>query len=115
MDDVLDLARRLGQEIRRHERYRLLRDAEQKVMSNPEAVKVQEDLEGQLHKMQDLESQGKPIEVADKRELARLQQVARSLPALQQLLKVQADYFEMMNKVNRTILQELAPADDAKE
>jgi len=115
MDNVLDLARRLGQEIRRHERYRLLREAEQKVMTDAEAVKIQEDLERQLHKMRELETEMKPIEVADKRELARLQQLARSHPALQQLLKVQADYFEMMNKVNRTILQELAPGDDAKE
>ncbi len=109
MDSVLDLARRLGQEIRSHERYRLLRDAELKVMADPQAAKIQEDLGRQLEKMHDLESEMKPIEVEDKRELARLQQLARSNPALQQLLKVQADYFEMMNRVNRTILTELAP------
>ncbi len=109
MNDVLELARRLGQEIRQHERYRLLRVAEEKVMADPEATKIQDDLERQIHKMRDLEAQMKPIEVADKRELARLQQLARSSPALQELLKVQADYFEMMNKVNSAILVELSP------
>ena len=111
MDNVLDLARRLGQEIRQHERYRLLRDAEQKVMADPQAMKIQEDLNRHLHKMHDLETENKPIEVDDKRELARLQMQARSNPALQGLLKVQADYFEMMNRVNQAILDELTPSD----
>ena len=115
MDKVLDLARQLGQEICRHERYRLLRDAEKKVMADPEAVKIQEDLEQQLHRMHDLEAENKPIEVSDKRELARIQTQARSNPALQQLLKVQADYFEMMNRVNRTILEELAPGPEIEK
>ena len=35
--------------------------------------------------------------------------------SLQQLLKVQADYFEMMNRVNRAILMELAPPDADKK
>ncbi len=114
MDNVLDLARQLGQEIRSHERYRLLRAAEQKAMADPQAAKIQEDLGRQLEKMHGLESENKPIEVEDKRELARLQDLARSNPALQQLLKVQADYFEMMNRVNRAILTELAPPEQEK-
>ena len=112
MDNVLELAARLGQEIRGHERYLQLREAEKKVMADPQATKIQEDLERQLHRIQDLEAEMKPIEVADKRELARLQQVARTHPALQELLRVQADYFEMMNKVNNTILAALAPEDE---
>ena len=111
MDEVLELARRLGQAIRQHPRYALLREAEKKVLADAAAVKIQEDLEKQLHRMHDLEASNQPVEVADKRELARLQDLARSNPALQQLLKVQADYFEMMNRVNRTILTELQPGE----
>ena len=115
MEKVLELARRLGQEIRAHERHRLLREAEKKVMADKDAGKIQDNLETHLLKMRDLERQMKPIEVADKRELSRLQDLARSNPSLQVLLKVQADYFEMMDKVNSTILGELAvsPDDDA--
>ena len=109
MDKVLDLASKLGKEIRQHERYRLLRAAEEKVMADPMATKIQEDIERHLHKMRQLEAEMKPIEVEDKRELTRLQQVARTNPALQNLLKVQADYFEMMNRVNSAILTELSP------
>jgi cell fate (sporulation/competence/biofilm development) regulator YlbF (YheA/YmcA/DUF963 family) len=114
MEKVLELAQRLGQEIRNHERYRLLREVEKKALADPEAGKIQDALEKQLLKMRDLERQMKPVEVADKRELSRLQDLARANPRLQNLLKVQADYFEMMDKVNSTILGEMsASADDA--
>ena len=109
---VLELAEKLGQEIRNHERYRQLREAENKVLADPAAKKIQDDLEKQLHRIRDLESQMKPIEVEDKHELSRLQQAAAANPSLQGLLKVQADYFEMMNQVNNTILMALAPSED---
>ena len=111
MEKILELASRLGQEIRRHERYLLLREAEKKVMTDPEAMKIQDDLEKQLQKLRDLEIELKPIEVADKRALSSLQEKARSNPGLRELLKTQADYFEMMNKVNSAILAELAPSE----
>jgi len=112
MEKVLELAKRLGQEIRAHERHRLLRETEKKVLTDAEAGRIQDDLEKQLLKIRDLERQRKPIEVADKRELLRLQDLARANPRLQELLKVQADYFEMMDKVNSTILGELSASPD---
>jgi cell fate (sporulation/competence/biofilm development) regulator YlbF (YheA/YmcA/DUF963 family) len=108
MEKVIELAQRLGQEIHHHKRYRQLREAEKRALADPEAGKIQDDLEKQLLKMRDLERQMKPVEVADKRELSRLQDLARANPGLQELLKVQADYFEMMDKVNSTILTEMS-------
>ncbi|KPJ56113.1 MAG: hypothetical protein AMS16_02965 [Planctomycetes bacterium DG_58] len=114
MEKVLKLAEKLGQEIRRHERYRLLREAEDKVLADPEAKQIQDDLEKQLQRIRKLEQEMKPIEVADKRELSRLQELAARNPGLKDLLRAQADYFEMMNKVNNTILMALAPSDEEK-
>jgi len=115
MDKVMEIAKALGEELRRHERYELLREAEKKAMADPDATKIQNDLEKQLEKIHALEQEMKPIEVEDKRELSRLQDLARSNPGLQELLKAQADYFEMMNNVNNTILMALAPGDDEKK
>ena len=112
MDNVLELARKLGQEIRTSERYRLLREAEKKALGDPEARKIQDDLEEQLQKIRNLESAMKPIEVADKHELSRLQELTARHPGLQELLKAQADYFEMMNNVNNAILMALAPDEE---
>ena len=114
MEKVLELAEKLGREIRSSERYRLLREAEDKVLADPEAKQIEDDLEKQLQKIRALEEEMKPIEVADKRELSRLQELAARSPGLKELLKVQADYFEMMNKVNNTILVALAPSDEEK-
>ena len=114
MEKVLELAEKLGREIRRHERYRLLREAENKVLANPEAKQIQDDLEKQLQKIRGLEQEMKPIEVLDKRELSRLQELAARNPGLKDLLRAQADYFEMLNQVNNTILMALAPSDEEK-
>ena len=115
MDHVLELARKLGQEIRNSERYRLLREAEKGVLGDTEARQIQDDLEKQLHKIRELESAMKPVEVADKREFSRLQELASRHPGLQELLKAQTDYFEMMNNVNTAILTELAPPEETRD
>ena len=112
MEKILELAEKLGQEIRGHERYRLLREAENKVLADPEAKQIQDDLEKQLQKIRKLEDEMKPIEVADKRELSRLQELIAGHPRLKGLLKAQADYFEMMDRVNNAILTALAPPDE---
>ena len=109
MEQLLKLASNLGQQIRAHERYRALRDCEKQTMADPEAREIQDALEKQLVKIRQLEQSQQPIEVEDKRELQRLQERARSHPGLQQLLKTQADYFEMMNRINDAILAELRP------
>jgi cell fate (sporulation/competence/biofilm development) regulator YlbF (YheA/YmcA/DUF963 family) len=108
MDEIIGMAAKLGQKIRVHPRYEALRRAEERVVNDADARKLQEDLQKQLEHIHQLETEGKPIEVVDKHELARLQEAARSHPGLQELLKAQADYFEMMNHVNNAILAELA-------
>jgi len=109
MEKIIEMAKKLGEKVREHERYLALRRAEKKVMGDEAAKKVQDDLERQLTKVYKLEKEQKPIEVEDKHELARLQEAARTSPELQELLKAQADYFELMNNVNNAILLALAP------
>ena len=109
MENVVEMASKLGKLIRENERYRILRQTEEKVLSDSGARQIQDALEKHLQRIHTLESEMKPIEVADKRELSRLQEEARKNPGLQELLKAQADYFEMMNQVNNAILAALAP------
>jgi len=109
MEKVLNLAEKLGEAIAMSDRFKALRTTEENVAKDEAATKAQEDLEKQLTKIGELEGSGKPVEVADKRELDRLQEKIRSYPSLQALVKAQADYFEMMNKVNETIVNRLRP------
>ena len=109
MEEILTLADKLGRAIATHERFQALRTAEKNVSENEGANRAQTELEKHMNHISDLEQSGKPVEVADKRKLEQLQNEFRSQPALQQLVKAQADYLEMMNKVNETIVSRLRP------
>jgi cell fate (sporulation/competence/biofilm development) regulator YlbF (YheA/YmcA/DUF963 family) len=109
MENILELAEKLGRAIAAHERFQALREAERNVTANEAANRAQTELEKHMNHIGELEANGKPVEVADKRKMEQLQNEFRSQPALQQLVKAQADYFEMMNKVNETIVSRLRP------
>ena len=110
MEEVLALAEKLGTAIAKHDRFGTLRAAEKRVSDDETASGIQSALEKQLVKISELERTGKPVEVADKRELERLQDEFRTSSALRDLVKAQADYLEMMNRVNQTIVSRLQPA-----
>ena len=109
MEELLALADKLGRAIAAHERFQALRAAEKRVKEDAAASKAQTDLENHMNRISELEMSGKPVEVADKRTLDRLQNEFRTQGTLQQLVKAQADYLEMMNKVNETIVSQLRP------
>ena len=103
MKDILALASQLGNLMARHERHHGLRAAELALQGDAEARGLLESLETQRRKIADLEAQMKPVEPQDKRELQRLTDAVRSNEKLQDLARAQADYMEMMNKVNNAI------------
>jgi len=115
MEALLALADKLGRAIAAHERFQALRAAEKEVSENPGANATQQALEQQMNHIAELEISGKPVEVSDKRKLEQLQNDFRSHPALQQLVKAQADYLELMNKINQTIVNQLRPEDGDEE
>jgi cell fate (sporulation/competence/biofilm development) regulator YlbF (YheA/YmcA/DUF963 family) len=107
VQDILDAAAGLGRRIAGHESYRRLRAAEAKVGEQPDTRKLIEDFEAQRRKIAELEEAVKPVEVADKHELQRLADAVHANADLQELLRAQADYLAMMNRINRAIRQEL--------
>lgn len=107
MQEILDSAAALGRLIAGHDSYRRLRAAEAKVAAQPDTRKLIEDFEAQRGKIAELESQMKPVEVTDKHELQRLADAVHANPDLQELLRAQADYLSVMNRINRTIRQQL--------
>ena len=111
MEEIIELADKLGRAIGQHERFLALRAAEKRVTEDEAALKAQKALEEHMNHISELEMSGKPVEVADKRKLEQLQQEFRSQEALQQLVKAQADYLEMMNRVNETIVSRLRPTE----
>ena len=113
MDEVLRLAENLGDHIATHERYRAVRAAEQAVEADQEITEALQAFETQREKISRLEAERKPVEVADKHEMQRLAGIVHGSPKLQTLAKAQADYMELMNRINQTIRGRLG-ADDTK-
>ncbi len=77
----------------------------QVLQEDKQALEVMGDYQQQLQKIAELESSGKPIEPEDKHKLSELQQKVASNEALKGWMKAQADFSELMGKVNKAIAE----------
>ena len=103
MDEILELARRLGKRIADDPRGKAFREAQAALVDNAEAQKLLTEYNDQAHRIQSLEDQNKPIEPDDKRKLADAQQRVAGNACLANYAKVQADYVELMQRVSTAI------------
>ncbi len=114
MEDIIADARALGKKIADHPRTRAFMTAARAVAENQEAQAIMKRLQEQAEKIHNLEQSGKPIEVADKRALANAQGDAAGHGLLKQMMKTQADYLEMMQRINAAIDEAAAAAAGAE-
>lgn len=103
MDELLKAATELGKLIAAQEAFHSLRKAEDEVRSDPETRKLLDQFEQQRVKIEQLETAKKPVEVTDKHEMKRLSDAVHSNEKLHNLVRAQADYMALMNRVNQTI------------
>src|SRR5262245_16315722 len=115
IDDVLSLAKTLARAIAAHARFVNLRSAENEVFANSEAKGLAEEFQRARQAIRDKEKDLVPIEPEEKRALSSLHERVRAHPMLQELSRAQADYAEMMDKVNRTIAGELTASLQQKD
>jgi len=109
MEEILELASKLGAAIANHNRYKMFKEAEEQLKKDDEAREISEELEKQSRKIHVLEKDLKPVEVEDKKKLQQLKEKAASNQSIQNFLKVQIDYVELMTKANKRIAAELVP------
>jgi cell fate (sporulation/competence/biofilm development) regulator YlbF (YheA/YmcA/DUF963 family) len=103
MDDLLKAAGQLGKLIAAQAPFQRLRDAEAAVRNDAGTKKLLDDFERQREKIEQMESERKPVSVEDKHEMKRLSDAVHGSEELQSLVRAQADYMELMNKVNDAI------------
>ena len=115
MQEIIELAEKLGKAIAAGPRHAAMAEARKKLRADPLATQLLKDFQEQAHKIARLEAETKPVEVADKRRFEELQQQIAGNDALKELMRVQADFSEMMNRVNHAIATPLGPPDDAEE
>jgi cell fate (sporulation/competence/biofilm development) regulator YlbF (YheA/YmcA/DUF963 family) len=109
MEEILELASKLGAAIANNNRYKMFKETEEQLKKDNVAKEISEKLEKQSKKIYELEKNLKPIEVEDKKKLQQLKEEVASNPSIQKFLKAQADYVELMKKVNERIKSKLAP------
>jgi len=112
MDDILEQARRLGDLIRQHPRYRRLREADAKVRGDQAATEALDAYNKAAVAIQQRESSGEPVEVEEKRNLERLRDAVASNETVKAFSTAQADYAEMMQRMNEAIFRAIAGADE---
>ncbi len=110
MEDILDLASRLGKQIAADPRGKQMAEARAALEGSLEDRQLLDDYEKQQKKVHELEVGGKAIEPEDKRCLADLHAKVVASPVIKDLLKAQADYVTLMTMVSQRMEQEaLAP------
>jgi len=103
VDQILELAARLGERIAADPRGRQMADARAALDGSLQDRQLLEDYEAQQQKMNELAAAGRPIEPEDKRRLADLHAKVIGSRVIKDVLKAQADYLELMTAVSQRI------------
>ncbi|MFH1110021.1 MAG: YlbF family regulator [Planctomycetota bacterium] len=103
MDQILEQAARLGEQIAADPRGRQMADARAALDRSLQDRQLLADYEAQQQKMNELAAAGKPIEPEDKRRLADLHAKVIGSRVIKDVLKAQADYLELMTAVSQRI------------
>lgn len=103
MEDIIADARALGKKIAEHPRMKAFMTAARAVAEDNQAQDLLKRYQQQAEKFRGLEQANKPIEVGDKRALADSEAQVAGNELLKTMMKSQADYLEMMQRINAAI------------
>lgn len=113
MDDILELASRLGKRIASDARGQNLANARAALEKSQLDRQLLIDFEDHQHRLLQSQQEGKPIEPEDKRKLVALQDKVTASPVIKNMLKSQADYLELMSNVMSSIEREVLGGNDS--
>ena len=115
MDEIIDLATKLGKMMAADARAAAMTAARKGLEDSPTDRQLLSEYESQQQKMARLEGEGKPIEPEDKRKLADLHGKVVGSEVIKMLVKAQTGYVELMSAVSRRIEEQaMAPTDSAQ-
>lgn len=110
MKDILAKAEELGRMIGESDRLKNLDAARKEADAEPGLQQDVKSLNDMSEKIGRLQAEGKPVEPEDKRRLRDLQEKVTSHAKIQQLARAEADFSELMNRVNRAIRTAMHPS-----
>lgn len=115
MPDIIELARQLGRAIGASPQAAALRAARKAMNNQPELDELLKDYQAQADKIARLESDEKPVEVADKHRLQELQDSLFASEAFKTFTAAQVEYVDLMRRVNTALRGQLAETEGEDE
>lgn len=103
MDEIIALARKLGNQIASNERTRAFSEAANAVARDSQARQSLEAFQSAAATLQNTQAQGKVPSAEDRKRLSDLEAAMASNEKLQSMMRCQADYLELMHRVNDAI------------
>jgi cell fate (sporulation/competence/biofilm development) regulator YlbF (YheA/YmcA/DUF963 family) len=109
VEDILELARKLGSAIAQSPQATALADARKRLDERPEVKKLMEDLRRQSQKVAELERQNKPVEVEDKHKESDLRDKLLADDCFKKYTAAQVEYVDLMRKVSSAMTSAMSP------
>ena len=103
MDDIIADAAALGKKIAAHPKMKAFIDAVNALKADGEAESLLKKYQERSREIDTKASQGKPVEVDEKRELAELQQKVAANDKIKAVSRCEMDYLDMMRRINEAI------------
>lgn len=108
MDDLVQLAERLGKAIAGCDQAVKLREARKAMNGEPGLAEIMKQYGEQSENIARLDAANQPVEVEDKHKLAELRGKLVSSETFKKFTAAQVDYVDMMRKVNEALQSQLA-------
>ena len=105
----------MGELIRTHPRYVTLRAGDEAVRADKAATDALEAYNKAAAEIARKEAAAEPVEVAEKRQLQRLHNAVAANETIKALTLAQADYAELMRRMNDTIFRAIAQGEPEAE
>jgi len=115
MEDIITEAAALGKSIAAHPRMKAFAAAARAVAEDTDAQEILKAYQEQIQTLREKEQGGKPIEPAEKHALTESEGKVAGNTLLKAMMKAQADYLEMMKRINDAIDQAQASIQSAAE
>jgi cell fate (sporulation/competence/biofilm development) regulator YlbF (YheA/YmcA/DUF963 family) len=115
MQEIIELAGRLGRELANSPQAKALREAQQQLQADEETARLVDAYRDQAEKITRLEQQGKPVEPEDKHKLDELHAKLASMPAFKKFTAAQYEYADLMRRVDEALNEHLRPPEPSAE
>lgn len=107
MQDIIQLAERLGKAISESPEAVALREIRDQLASRPDLTGLMTEYQQQAEKIATLEQEAKPVEVADKHKIEALHDKLVAEPFFKKLTEAQMAYVDQMRRVNDALRHHL--------